>query len=216
LTRRRFDFLAFGLPKFTQFPSFDFFPGSTHDPSMKKLLSSFQFADETFMSAVEKESVLQAWVRFLKNGCAWHDFTIELYQHLTLHCAFIAHYNRLGFYEYYFANPGEQTFRFLDQFDPAKPGVSAEIGMMYWLNGPTASDLNRAMRETTAPYIARIRDRFQLEIKQRHLSHAAALARVYGFSLTEGSGAAIPAPAQCAADNSMTEHSETQPTLFPE
>jgi hypothetical protein len=183
---------------------------------MKELISSFQLVDETFMSAAKKESVLQSWLRFFKNGCAWHDFTIQLYEHLTLHCSFIAHYNRLGFYEYYFANPGEQTFRFLDQFDPAKPGVSAEIGMMYWLNGPTASDLNRAMRETTAPYIARIRDRFQLEIKQRHLSHAAALARVYGFSLTEGSGAAIPAPAQCAADNSMTEHSETQPTLFPE
>jgi hypothetical protein len=103
------------------------------------------------MSAAEKESVLQSWLRFFKNGCAWHDFTIQLYEHLTLHCSFIAHYNRLGFYEYYFANPGEQTFRFLDQFDPAKPGVSAEIGMMYWLNGPTASDLNRAMRETTAP-----------------------------------------------------------------
>ena len=182
---------------------------------MKELISSFQFVDETFMSAVEKESVLQAWVRFLQSGCAWHDFTIDLYEHLALHCSFIAHYNRLGFYEYYFSNPGQQTFRFLDQFDPVKPGVSAEIGMMYWLNGPTASNLNRAMRETAAPYISTSRDRFQLEIRQRDLAHAAALAKLYGLSLTEGSAATVAAPAPCAAKTSVTEHSEAQQTLFP-
>jgi len=98
-----------------------------------------------------------------------------------------------------------------------KPGVSAEIGMMYWLNGPTASDLNQAMRETAAPYISKLRDRFQFKIKQRDLAHAAALARVYGFSLTEASGAAVAAPAQTTpADIPSTEHFEAQQTLFPE
>jgi hypothetical protein len=170
---------------------------------MKELLSSFQFTDEIFMSAAEKESVLDAWVRFLKNGCAWHDFTAALYEHFTLHCSFIAHYHRLGFYEYYFANPGEQTFRFVDQFDPAKPGVSAEIAMMYWLNGPTASDLNQAMREAAAPYISKLRDRFQLEIKQRDLAHAAARE-----SLWFQPNRRKPRGCSCAGTNHSRRHSK--------
>lgn len=127
---------------------------------MTELISPRQFMDEPFMSAAEKDSVLKSWVRFLKGGCAWHDFTTALYEHLTLHCCFIAHYSRSGFYEHYFSSPSQHTLRFLNQFDPAKPGISAEIGMLVWLNGPTAADLNRAMRDAAAPYVARLREQF--------------------------------------------------------
>jgi hypothetical protein len=71
-----------------------------------KMDSSPDFIDEPFMSGKEKEVVLNAWTRFLKNGCKFHDFTDALYRHLTLHCSFIAHYDRRGFYEFYFATPG--------------------------------------------------------------------------------------------------------------
>jgi hypothetical protein len=67
-----------------------------------KMDSTPDFIDEPFMSAKEKEVVLNAWTRFLKNGCKFQDFTDALYRHLTLHCSFIAHYDRLGFYEFYF------------------------------------------------------------------------------------------------------------------
>src|SRR5579862_5379428 len=103
------------------------------------------FCDERFMSAHDKEIVLRDWIRFLKHGCKFQQFTKALYEHLTLHCSFIAHYNRLGFHEFYFGEISASTTRFLDQFDPAQPGMSAEMGMGYWLNGPTGADLNHAM-----------------------------------------------------------------------
>ena len=53
----------------------------------------YAFRDVRFLSAREKELVLKAWVRFLKRGLCWEDFTKRLYEHLHLHCSFVAHYN---------------------------------------------------------------------------------------------------------------------------
>ena len=56
----------------------------------------YKFKDTKFMSAEEKEKVLKNWERFIarfQGKC----FTKRLYDHLHLHCSFIAHYNRLGF-----------------------------------------------------------------------------------------------------------------------
>ena len=54
-------------------------------------------------------------------------FTKRLYEHLHLHCSFIAHYNRLGFYAEYFER-GEDTARFLSQFDSRGDCRSVEYG----------------------------------------------------------------------------------------
>jgi len=59
-------------------------------------------------------------------------FTKRLYQHLTLHAEFIAHFNRHGFFDTYFADP-EALQRLLDQFDRSKGCVSTEYGMTYWI-----------------------------------------------------------------------------------
>jgi hypothetical protein len=56
------------------------------------------------MSAAEKEKVLKAFKRFVKSGFAWTSFSKALYEHLYLHCGFIAHYNRDGFWDYHFHN----------------------------------------------------------------------------------------------------------------
>jgi len=144
------------------------------------------FADEQFMSAQEKATVFRAWIGFLKNRFAYQQFTNALYEHLTLHCSFIAHYNRAGFHEFYFGKVSPSTFRFLDQFDPRKPGISAELGATYWINGPTGGDLNRAMREGAGPYVAKLREACLLEMKQRDLAAARALAGKYGLVLAEG------------------------------
>jgi hypothetical protein len=57
--------------------------------------------DSKFMTAEQKKKVLRQWNRFIEGGFSSHLFTAAIYQHLNLHCGFIAHYNRLGFYSTY-------------------------------------------------------------------------------------------------------------------
>ncbi|MBP7526791.1 MAG: hypothetical protein KA801_02640 [Syntrophorhabdaceae bacterium] len=59
------------------------------------------FKDSPFLTADEKKNVLHDWNRFIKNGYAWSCFTDKIYKHLSLHCGFIAHFNRIGFYQTY-------------------------------------------------------------------------------------------------------------------
>jgi hypothetical protein len=66
------------------------------------------------MTAREKELVLKNWERFLRHGLARAQFTRRLYEHLHLHCGFIAHYNIHGFYSTYFQS-GPDTERFFEQ-----------------------------------------------------------------------------------------------------
>ena len=106
------------------------------------------FTDEQFMTAKEKELTLKSWERFLKNGLRKQDFTKRLYQYLTLHCSFIAHYSIHGFYNVYFEDDKAATRRFLNQF---LTGVSTEYGMTYWTTG-SCSDLNRAMMTVAQKY----------------------------------------------------------------
>src|SRR5437870_3492541 len=101
------------------------------------------FHDSEFLSARDKTLVLKAWVRFLKNGLRFEDFSDRLYKHLTLHCSFIAHYNRAGFYAEYF-DRGEDTARFLSQFDDRGECRSVEYGGSWWFHGEYA-DINEAM-----------------------------------------------------------------------
>ena len=112
------------------------------------------FSDGEFMSARGKELALRAWVRFLKRGLRFADFTKRLYEHLHLHCSFIAHYNRGGFYATYFES-GDDTARFLSQFDGRGECRSVEYGGTMWLQGEYA-DLNRAMVEEAEPYIPKL------------------------------------------------------------
>jgi hypothetical protein len=57
--------------------------------------------DSEFMTAEQKKKVLRQWDRFIEGGFSPHLFTDAVYQHLNLHCGFIAHYNRAGFYSTY-------------------------------------------------------------------------------------------------------------------
>ena len=153
--------------------------------------NEYSFKDEKFMSAAEKRLVLRAWKTFLKHGCQKDHFTERLYDHLTQRCSFIAHFDRHGFYAFYFETPSQSTCRFLDQFDPAKPGISAEYGHTFWLSRYTGCDLSEAMREAAAPYIPKLR--FQFANLEQDLSIAIALAAKHGKQLVDvdvsGSGA---------------------------
>jgi hypothetical protein len=66
------------------------------DPCSPEMLQ-----DSKFMTAEQKKKVLKQWDTFIRGGFSPHLFTDAIYQHLNLHCGFIAHYNRAGFYSTY-------------------------------------------------------------------------------------------------------------------
>ena len=143
-------------------------------------MQKYEFRDVEFMSAREKELVLKAWVRFLKNGLRWQGFTRRLYEHLHLHCQFIAHYNRLGFYQAYFER-GEDTVRFLSQFDKRGGCRSVEYGMLSWFGD--YEDLGRAMIEEAAPYIPRLIEQAQEREREADCAEAQRLLAKHGREL---------------------------------
>lgn len=107
------------------------------------------FRDSKHMSAREKRLVLKSWMRFLERGLRFEDFSDRLYKHLTLHCSFIAHYDRHGFYATYF-NRGEDTVRFLSQFSGKCRSV--EYGGSWWLGGE-CQDINAALVDGATRHI---------------------------------------------------------------
>ncbi len=147
-------------------------------------MKQYAFRDAEFMSAREKLLVLKAWVRFLKNGLRWEDFSDRLYKHLTLHCSFIAHYSREGYYATYFEN-GEDTTRFLAQFDKRGECHSIEYGGLWWLNGDY-EDLNKAMIEEGSEYIPTLMEQASGKAKAADLAEAQRLAAKHGFKIQQG------------------------------
>ena len=144
-------------------------------------MKKYEFRDVQFMSAREKELVLKAWVRFVRNGLRFEDFRRRLYEHLHLHCQFIAHYDRAGFYRTYFEN-GEDTVRFLSQFDKRAECRSIEYGMMSWLEGDYG-DLARAMIEEASPYIPKLIENAQARQREADLAEARRLVAKHGHEL---------------------------------
>ena len=138
-----------------------------------------KFRDVEFMTAQEKERVLKAWERFLKGGCKPQQFTKALYDHLILHCSFIAHYSREGFYNYYFSNARVKKI-FLSQFDPNGEKRSAEMGGTYWLGGDY-DDLNNAMVEVAGKYIPGLIENLNTEERENDLEHARHLLQKHGI-----------------------------------
>jgi hypothetical protein len=101
------------------------------------------FKDAEFMTAKEKELALKSWEIFLKHGLKKQHFTKRLYNHLHLHCGFIAHYNIHGFYSTYF-EAGQDTERFFEHFcthTATNYGASIDY-----------DDLNTAMRDIYSKY----------------------------------------------------------------
>ncbi len=139
------------------------------------------FRDAEFMTAREKALVLKAWVRFLKNGLRFGDFTRRLYEHLHLDCQFIAHYERLGFYQTYFEH-GEDTLRFLSQFDGRGECRSVEYGMTSWREGEYG-DLAKAMIEEAAPYLPNLIAQAQARGREADLAEAKRLHAKHGYEL---------------------------------
>jgi hypothetical protein len=151
--------------------------------------SKFQFTDAKFMTAKEKQLVLAGWESFLKSGCAKERFSHRLYEHLRLHCSFIAHYDRAGFYETYFVN-GDDALHFLSQFDMSTLCESIEGGDTYWIrNGNDVSsqmyDINQAMVAVAAKYLPELKKKFSQAQRDADLHKANLLMAKHGVQVKE-------------------------------
>lgn len=140
--------------------------------------------DVQFMSAKEKEVVLKQWITFVKNGFQLKQFSDRIYQHLIMHCSFIAHYNRNGFYQTYFEQP-EDTAKFLKQFDKDFACISVEYGGSWWVNNEEYNDINTAMSKAIEPYKQVIYERCNKDEKQRDIACASALLRKHKIKILE-------------------------------
>jgi hypothetical protein len=137
------------------------------------------FRDAEFMSARDKQLVLKAWVRFLKNGLRFENFPKRLYEHLHLHRSFIAHYNLAGFYAEYFEN-GQDTVRFLSQFDSRGECRSVEYGGP-WRQSRESADLNEAMLEEGSRFIPALIEEAQTAQRDADIAVAHMLLAKHGL-----------------------------------
>ena len=136
------------------------------------------FHDSEFMSARDKRLVLKAWVKFLKTGLRFDDFSDRLYKHLTLHCSFIAHYDRAGFYAVYFER-GEDIARFLSQFDDRGECRSVEYDRNWWFHGEYA-DINEAMIAEGTKFIPALMEHAHASQRDAYIAEAERLLAKHG------------------------------------
>lgn len=108
--------------------------------------------DTTYMTAQDKEKVLKQFEKFLQGGLERVAFTKQLYEHLHLHCSFIAHYNIEGFYNTYFNGDKEDFKRFCSNFIQ-DTGVYDGIGLKaYNIGCYDMEDINIAMGNVLLKY----------------------------------------------------------------
>jgi len=129
-----------------------------------------------FMRVDEKKAVLRDWERFVKSDFDRKYFTKKLYDHLHLHCSFIAHFVIHGFYATYFDNP-ERTTNFLKQFDKDYGYKSIEYGTEHWFTGEDYHDLNSEMAYLLEPYKAKIYEGLKQNTKEMKLKQIERLKR---------------------------------------
>lgn len=148
-----------------------------------------EFRSVEFMSVEEKQAVLRDWERFLRNmvnrggRVSERLFTKRLYEHLHLHCSFIAHFSRKGFFGTYFVNPGA-TLQFFRQFDSENRGRSVECGGSWWLRGDY-EDLNGAMCQAFEVVKAELLPMLRERAKQNDIAKAAVLLAKHGLAIAQ-------------------------------
>ncbi len=139
--------------------------------------------DSKFLSAEEKRRALKHWELFLKSGLQREKFTKSLYEHLTNHCSFIAHYDIHGFYSTYFEE-GEDTVHFLSQFD-GRNGIpeSIEYGMTGWITDEDYYDINIEMVRIASKYIPELITKAMEEQLSTDVTRAKLLLAKHGISI---------------------------------
>lgn len=138
-----------------------------------------EFKSVQFMTAKEKGLVYKQWKRFIgmltmSSGETVKDnygndmpilfkyFTKRVYYYLSLNASFIAHFDRWGFFNTYFANP-EDTIRFINQFDKDYDYQSIEYHME-WVSGEY-EDLNKEMCNVVEKHKSELYAKLRAQVK---------------------------------------------------
>lgn len=140
--------------------------------------------DTQFMTAKEKELVLKGWIKFLNNDFKQDLFTKRVYDHLTLHCSFIAHYDLNGFYLRYFRDP-YSAMEFFQQFDRDFKYQSIEYGSDGWVHDPDYADINQAMCYEFEKVKGKIIPWLKEVAENHDLTNARDLAAKHGYLLVK-------------------------------
>lgn len=120
-----------------------------------------EFKDSEFMTAEQKKKVMVAMERFVASGFAKSKFTRDLYDHLHLHCGFIAHYNKDGFYACRFENP------------KGLMDTISQLEQAHRHGGSDYADINRSIaklittNEATLQRTARLKELEDLKVQKR-------------------------------------------------
>jgi hypothetical protein len=134
------------------------------------------FATVRFMTAGEKFSVLENFKKIIEQRTI-HLLDQHLYQHLHLHCGFMAHFDIDGFRSFYAEMP--YFLGFCETF------LNQNVDRFNWRSMADYQDINQAMLQVAMAHIPAIRQEahaFQME-KERELFHQ--LAEKHGIKIQE-------------------------------
>ncbi len=142
-----------------------------------------------FMSAEERRAVLRDWEKFLRNmvkgggQVSERLFTKRLYRHLTLHCSFIAHYDKAGFFGTYFDNQ-KDALKFFSQFDKEAGCRSIEYGADWWMSGDY-EDINNVMCEAFEKVKTQLIPLLKEKVKNNDINMATQLLAKHGLTIAQ-------------------------------
>jgi hypothetical protein len=159
--------------------------------------------DSKFMTADQKRKVLRQWDKFIEGGFSFHLFTDAIYQHLNLHCGFIAHYNRAGFHSTYWngdfiafvrqtgmlVRPTPAAFvnweRFLVSFQCWDEWTGMGANMLHMLKSHLTSTLRELEDEAIAAFRHDLERLYPLHMEERkHIAEEADTHRQKVIELT--------------------------------
>lgn len=148
--------------------------GKTPDAGIAKVAVS-EYQTVQFMTAAKKQKVARDWELFIlkrlkmtdadrqqtEYGALFKGFTKALYDHLNLHCGYIAHYNISGFFGAQF----ERTVDFLHNMQLIAQGRD---GMNMTLARHDYADIGKMMTRVAAHYLPAVIALYRQECNQAH------------------------------------------------
>ena len=141
---------------------------------MNKLFTASQFTPTQWDTSEDKARFANHFARFVAKGCPWSLFHKWFYNRLSNCFGHIAHYNRAGFYETWFAEPKDRAaflYRVLSCETYGSPEYTysdVENVLRVWVSGAPhyAGFVNEARRlEETSELaeLARLKDKYKAD-----------------------------------------------------
>lgn len=140
------------------------------------LFAPTKYADAKFMSAKEKERAFKCFKRVLETRDI-SRMDKNLYEHLHLHCGFIAHYNIDGFKAAY---SGQNFRRFVERFDRNSKAFQS---WNHWVDAPDYSDINNDMVDLATELAPTIYAELKAKERAAEVELCRAVAEKHGFKV---------------------------------